>query len=247
MAAAAATSLCSPPLPIARRNTVSSALFASSKPNNVSFKTSYNNMTNKCSIRATTETENKDGHGHSGQSLNVKVNQGTNNTAVDRRPRRTALDISPFGLVDPMSPMRTMRQMMETVDRLFEEAMTFPWSVGMNGNREIRMPWDVTEDEKEVKMRFDMPGLSKDEINVSVEDDVLVITGKHKQQGGGEGTGKEGEKESWWRSRSSYDMRLVLPYECDKEKVKAELKNGVLLVTVPKNKVERKVIDVEVQ
>jgi HSP20 family protein len=42
-------------------------------------------------------------------------------------------------------------------------------------------------------------------------------------------------------------MRLALPDECDKSQVRAELKNGVLLVSVPKTETERKVIDVQVQ
>ncbi|XP_039121542.1 small heat shock protein, chloroplastic isoform X1 [Dioscorea cayenensis subsp. rotundata] len=234
MATSAATFLCSPPLPITSRT-----LFASQtkKPNSISFKTSY--KTNKGLIRVTAMAENKE----ESHSLNVEVNKGTTKqkgTAPERRPRPSTLDISPFGLVDPMSPMKTMRRMLDTMDRLFEDVVTFPGSIGMSGAGEIRTPWDVTEDETEVKMRFDMPGLSKEEVKVSVEDKVLVITGQHKEG--------EGEAESWWRSRSSYDMRLLLPDECEKENVKAELRNGVLLVTVPKiNKGDKKVIDVQVQ
>ena len=149
-------------------------------------------------------------------------------------------------MIDPLSPMRTMRQMLETMDRMFEDAMTFPGS-GRNTAGEIRAPWDIMEDEKEVKMRFDMPGMSKEEVKVSVEDDVLVIKGEHKAE---EGEGEEGKDESWWRGKSSsnYDMRLMLPDNCEKDKVRAELKNGVLLVSVPKaTRVDRKVIDVQVQ
>lgn len=142
--------------------------------------------------------------------------------------------------------MRTMRQMLDTMDRMFEDAMTFPGST-RNGTGEIRAPWDIIEDEKEIKMRFDMPGMSKEEVKVSVEDDMLVIKGEHKAEEG-EGEGEEG-KDSWWRgkSESNYDMRMVLPDNCEKDKVKAELKNGVLLVSVPKTKVDRKVTDVEIQ
>ncbi|KAJ6791269.1 heat shock protein26 [Iris pallida] len=158
---------------------------------------------------------------------------------MERRPRRSSLDISPFGLVDPLSPMRTMRQMLETMDRMFEDAMSFPGSAG-----DVRVPWDVAEDEKEVRMRIDMPGLSKEEVKVWVEDDdVLVVKGEHRKEEG------EEEEDRWWkgRSTSNYDMRLQLPDNCDKDKVRAELKNGVLLVTVPKIQVERKVVDVEIQ
>lgn len=130
--------------------------------------------------------------------------------------------------------MRSMRQMLDTMDRLFEDAMTFPGTT-----RDIRAPWDINEDENEIKMRFDMPGLSKEEVKVSVEDDILVIKGEVKKE--------QGKDDSWSsRSYSSYDTRLQLPDDCEKDKVKAEMKNGVLYISVPKTKVQRKVIDVEI-
>lgn len=180
-------------------------------------------------------------------------NRQQQGNAVQRRPRRAApLDISPFGLVDPLSPMRTMRQMLDTMDRLFDDTMGFPVSSRRSSpastGGEVRLPWDIVEDDKEVKMRFDMPGLEKDEVKVMVEDDTLVIRGEHKKEEEG-AEGAEGSRGGWWKERSvsAYDMRVALPDECDKSKVRAELRNGVLLVTVPKTEVERKVIDVHVQ
>ncbi|PKA54203.1 26.7 kDa heat shock protein, chloroplastic [Apostasia shenzhenica] len=175
-------------------------------------------------------------------SLDVQVRKNGANALERRAPRRSALDISPFGFVDPLSPMRTMRQMLDTMDRIFDNAFAFP-EASVGG---MRVPWDIKEDENEVKMRFDMPGMSKEEVKVSVEDDVLVIRSVQQKEEASEG--KEGD-DGWWRGRSSsaYDIRLVLPEECEKEKVRAELKNGVLIVTVPKTKVEKKVIDVEIQ
>lgn len=135
--------------------------------------------------------------------------------------------------------MRTMWQMLDTMNRLFEDSFAFPGT----STGEIRMPKDIKEDEKELKMRFDMPGLSKEEVKVCVEDDVLVIRSQQREE-----NGEGNEREEGWRRRSSrvYDMRVVLPEECKKEKVKAEFENGVLIVTIPKMKAERNVIEVEV-
>ncbi|KAK8944184.1 hypothetical protein KSP39_PZI007700 [Platanthera zijinensis] len=171
-------------------------------------------------------------------SLDVPVKKVAGaSPAETRSPRRSAFEISPFGLVDPLSPVRTMRQMLDTMDRILDGA----------GEGETRSPWEIREEEQELKMRFDMPGLTKEEVKVTVEDDVLVIRSAQQKEERGEG--KEGD-DGWWRWSSSgaaYDMRLVLPEEAEKEKVKAEFKNGVLLVTVPKKKVERHVFDIEIK
>lgn len=179
-------------------------------------------------VRAQAGGENKD------TSVDVHVNSGNQGTQVERRPRRTALDISPFGLMDPSFPTRTMRQMLDTMDRLLEDTMAFPGRSRAGGGGQVRTPWDIKEEENEIKMRFDMPGLSKEDVKVSVEDEVLVIKGEHRAE------------EAGGASFSSYDTRLQLPDNCEKDKVKAELKNGVLYISIPKTKVERKVIDVQI-
>ncbi|CAJ2667344.1 unnamed protein product [Trifolium pratense] len=192
-------------------------------------------------VRAQAGGDNKD-NSLEVQHVNKYDEGGDKGTAVERKPRRgSSIDISPFGLLDPWSPMRSMRQILDTMDRIFEDAMIFPGTNLGVGGGEIRVPWDIKDEENEIKMRFDMPGLSREDVKVSVEDDVLVIKSDVKKE-------ESGEEDSWSRkSYSSYDSRLKLPDNCEKDKVKAELKNGVLYISVPKTKVERKVIDVQIQ
>lgn len=171
-------------------------------------------------------------------------NTKTQNVADQKSgPVERRMQISPFGLVDPFSPMKTMRQMLDTMNRLMDDAFMFPTSsrrASRDNALAVRTPWDIMENEEEFKMRFDMPGLSREDVKVSVEDSVLVIKGGHKKE--------EKESDSWTaRSYSSYDTRLVLPENCELDKLKAELKNGVLNITIPKVKVEPKVMDVNVE
>lgn len=174
--------------------------------------------------------------------------QNTGKEGADQKLRTVerVTDVSPFGLLDPFSPMRTMRQMLDTMDGLFEDAFMFPSISSPRGvlrsedsTLAVRTPWDMMEDDNEIKMRLDMPGLSKEDVKVCVEDDVLVINGGHKREAKA--------NDSWSaRSYSSYNTRLLLPENCETDKIKAELKNGVLNITIPKAKVESKVIDINV-
>ncbi|XP_065037224.1 small heat shock protein, chloroplastic-like [Musa acuminata AAA Group] len=168
-------------------------------------------------------------------AINVRFEKDGNKqheaSAIDRQPRRWAFDVSPLALVDTMSPMWTMKRMLETMERLFQESMSLPGSSVV----EMRRPLEIKETDDEIRLRFDMPGLSKDDVKVSVEGDMLLIKGENKVKEEGAG----------WSS-ASYHMRFMLPDNCDKQAVKAELRNGVLLVAVPKTKTDRKVLNVEI-
>lgn len=93
-----------------------------------------------------------------------------------------------------------------------------------------RRGWDVKEDDSVLILRLDMPGLGREDVKVLVEQNTLTIKG-------------EGEKESESEEESGrrYSSRLDLPPNLYKlGEIKAEMKNGVLKVVVPKVKEEER-------
>ncbi|RCV04984.1 hypothetical protein SEVIR_1G044700v4 [Setaria viridis] len=101
----------------------------------------------------------------------------------------------------------------------------------------------VREDEARYRLRFEVPGLGKEDVRVAVEDGVLVIEGEKREHGGEEGDG-DGE---WWAA-SGYHASLVLPDDARAEGITAEVKDGVLYVNVPRTgQRSRNVTEVKVQ
>ncbi|KAL2620070.1 hypothetical protein R1flu_000275 [Riccia fluitans] len=149
-----------------------------------------------------------------------------------------------FDLMDSFFPTRSLRSMIDSMDRIFEDPFFSPSAFRPETplRRSMRVPWDFQETDKDYKLRFDMPGLSKEEVKVYVEDDDLVIKGEHE---------KKSEDDEWVsRSHGSYNCRIVLPDNANPEQIKAELKNGVLNVTIAKvvrQEQEKNVIDVPVE
>ena len=105
-----------------------------------------------------------------------------------------------------------------------DQFMTSPLVAAARGMGAVaRRGWDVKEGKDALFLRMDMPGLGKEDVNVSVEQNTLIIKG----QGG-----KESEDDE---SGRKYSSRIDLPDQLYKlDEIKAEMKNGVLKVVIPK-------------
>jgi HSP20 family protein len=105
-----------------------------------------------------------------------------------------------------------------------------------NGREEITLPeWtplaDITDDEKEYLIKADLPEMEKKDVKVTVENGVLTISGERKFE-------KEEKNKKYHRVERGYGtfMRsFTLPDDADASKIKADFKNGVLKVHLPKS------------
>ncbi len=91
---------------------------------------------------------------------------------------------------------------------------------------------DVSEDEKTVFVKAELPGMDEKDIDVSITRDVLTISGEKKEE-------QEEKKKNYYRmerSFGSFRRVVALPEGIDSEKAQAEFGKGVLTVTIPKTK-----------
>lgn len=165
----------------------------------------------------------------------------------------------PIGLWDRFPTARTVQQMMDTMERMVEEPLVFtstwPPTSGPTtngGHARGRTPWEIKEGQAEYKMRFDMPGMTKNDVKVWVEEKMLVIKAEKapkKKEVQEKNGGVVAEEEEDWPAKSfgKYSTRIALPENVEFEKIKAEVKDGVLYVTIPKASPASKILDINVE
>ena len=89
---------------------------------------------------------------------------------------------------------------------------------------------DIQETPESYRLHAELPGLTKDDIQITIEDNVLRLSGERKFE-------RDVKKESFQRIERSYGAfarSFTLPTQVDSEKVQAVFENGVLSLTVPK-------------
>jgi len=89
---------------------------------------------------------------------------------------------------------------------------------------------DVSETNKEYRVTAELPGLTKDDIDVSLQEGVLTIRGEKKEEDKEERGGHVRVE----RSYGSFARRIPLPSEVNECGIEADFKNGVLSVHLPK-------------
>jgi HSP20 family protein len=102
---------------------------------------------------------------------------------------------------------------------------------------------DITEDEKEYLIKAELPEVKKEDVKLTIQDNVLSISGERKYEK--EEKGKKYHRVE--RAYGSFMRSFTLPEDADGSKVSAEYKDGVLKVHLPKSeKAKPKAIEVKV-
>lgn len=112
------------------------------------------------------------------------------------------------------------------MQNLFQDAFNLPWAGSI-----ASMPIDVEDGDQEIHVRAEIPGVSPEELNLSINDNTLVIAGEKKQ------TEEKHEGGYLFQERrfGSFRREVPLPAKVDPEDVQAEYKDGVLHVRLKKS------------
>ncbi len=149
--------------------------------------------------------------------------------------------------VEPARPLSPFGEM----ERRFEEFIRRPFSLfGPSLFPSLRMPEmgelsptiDIFEEGNDVVVKAELPGMKKEDIDVKLTDNTIAISGEKKKE-------EKVEKKDFYRLERSYGSFahvFTLPTEVQTDKVKAQFKDGILEIRVPKTeeaqKKEKKVL-----
>lgn len=154
-------------------------------------------------------------------------------------------------LLNQFPVARTVQQMMDTMERMGEDLLVYGRTspVIVAGDDEYskgKIPWAIKEGQKDYKMRFNMPGMNKNDVKVWVEQNMLVVKAEKALQENHEGQA-DGNEDWPANSYGRYNHRIALPENIEFDKIKAQVKDGILYVTIPKSSTSAKIIGIDVQ
>lgn len=139
-----------------------------------------------------------------------------------------------------MTPAKVYAQ--NWMPSVFNDFLDNDWMVKANATAPSV---NVIDNEKDYEVELAAPGLTKDDFAVHLNDDGDLVINMEKKDRNEEKKGKKYLRREF--SYSKFEQTLVLPDNVDKKGIKAEVKNGVLTVTLPKISEENKEIRHEIE
>jgi len=116
------------------------------------------------------------------------------------------------------------------IDSVFENFFNADVAPALRGVQKYAPAIDVVENENETMLVAELPGVSKEDIKISMENNLLTIAGSRKSNA-------LPEKANWVRNEirtGDFVRTIQLPEGIATEKISAEMNNGLLKVTLPK-------------
>ncbi len=133
-------------------------------------------------------------------------------------------------------PIREIDSLRKEMEKLFEDFEPFGrgrWLPGITESYDGIVPnVDVLDKKNEIVVKAQLPGVEKDKVDLTITNEAVTIKGEISKE-------EEEEKENHYFSECTYGsfLRTIpLPAEIDISRAKAEFKNGVLKVKLPKLK-----------
>ena len=131
--------------------------------------------------------------------------------------------------------MMPVRRTQNWLPSIFNDFFDNDWMVKANATAPAI---NVFETEKEYKVELAAPGMTKEDFNVHIdEENNLVISMEKKTESKEEGNKDEKREGRYLRrefSYSKFQQTMILPDDVDKEKISAQVENGVLNINLPK-------------
>ena len=129
-------------------------------------------------------------------------------------------------------PMRDMLNLQQEMNQLFSDAFR------PEEEQDHQAQWmprvDVAESDKDIVVQVEVPGMRREEINLTIEDNVLTLSGEKEQEA------LEGYRyHRAERTQGRFRRTFSLPASIDSAKVKAAYKDGLLTITLPKVEAHR--------
>ena len=132
-------------------------------------------------------------------------------------------------------PRRRMRGILRDFDRLSSLMEELVEESGLVGENDFVPSANTRESEEAYHIELDLPGIKKEDIEVSIDENILTISGERK-------TETEIKEEDYYKIESSYGTfkrSFTLPENADIDNIDAESEDGVLEVVIPKRPEEK--------
>ncbi len=129
------------------------------------------------------------------------------------------------------SPWRDLARIQEDMDRLYNAFFSGTPTKLDSGSMVWNPAVDIHENDNEFIVVAEIPGMKKEDVKISLQDNVLTISGEKKRE-------KEEEKKTYHRIEreyGSFERSFSLPSSVKVDSVKATYKDGLLTITLPKS------------